>query len=100
MSILIKDVKAPRDCASCKMPMEICSLWVGTEPGIKHQDCPIVELPEKHGRLIDEDALMGKIDRAFVITHSFDAHQGFIACQRMIRALPTIIPAEPEEARR
>lgn len=71
MSVIIKDMEMPENCAECKL-----KTWTNTEPycfviqsklewnkystgswfGIDTR-CPVLPLPEKHGRLIDADAL-------------------------------------------
>lgn len=79
MSILIKGMKMPKNCDSCWLSrMRGSSLGgildckiIGTvgsnmhDPydilNNRHPDCPLVELPEKHGRLIDERVAYDKI---------------------------------------
>lgn len=73
MSILIKGMKMPKNCDSCWLSrMRGSSLGgildckiIGTVGAAmddphdilnnRHPDCPLIELPEKHGRLIDEN---------------------------------------------
>lgn len=70
-SVLIKDMEIPRNCEDCMLRDELangfgdiisewCPLigkdvdeygWKGKQE--RHPDCPLVEVPEKHGRLID-----------------------------------------------
>lgn len=59
MSVIINDIYAPSDCDSCWHPR--CNLWLQTDVRTRHKDCPISALPEKHGRLIDGDALKEKM---------------------------------------
>jgi hypothetical protein len=67
MSVLIKGMEMPKSCIECVTNHSFfrvlkCSELKGMK-GFKklpyeydrHPDCPLVELPEKHGRLIDED---------------------------------------------
>ena len=65
MSILIKGIKIPKRCIDC--PFNPSSLYCSiTHSEIDRDDeyydrlpdCPIVELPEHHGRLIDADRLL------------------------------------------
>lgn len=65
MSILIKDMKMPKKCTECLMRDPIsdyCELLFRyldrEELNGRDGDCPLVELPEKHGDLIDRDALI------------------------------------------
>ena len=74
MSVLIKDMKMPISCIECPCNLKLffCKVYSGmpitdassltindTTINVKRPDwCPIVELPEHHGRLIDADRLM------------------------------------------
>ena len=55
MSVFVKDIDVPSDCDGCWHPT--CNLWLQTDVGKRHKDCPISPMPEKHGRLIDADAM-------------------------------------------
>ena len=60
MSVLIKNMRIPEDCFSCPLKEEgYCNLTNAYAVFIneRNSDCPLVELPEKHGRLIDADEL-------------------------------------------
>lgn len=79
MSVLIKGMKMPEDCFSCPLKEEgfcnITNAYAG-EINERNSDCPLVELPEHHGRLIDADELKkifdivpaGRVTRASVRT--------------------------------
>ena len=67
MSVLIKGMKMPEKCGSCdlfnvELPMH-CTVvkghkTVGAPYGMPRPDwCPLVEVPEPHGDLIDRDAI-------------------------------------------
>ena len=77
MSVLIKGMEMPKGCSFCKMKEQDrhgqCSI-TGTEwendtkillnfdsDKERLSDCPLVELPEKHGRLVDVDELSKKM---------------------------------------
>ena len=77
MSVLIKGKALPKDCESCDLCdyygccYALCgdSLWDALPDGAeyfpdgwKYAGCPLVEVPEPHGRLIDADALQCKVD--------------------------------------
>lgn len=68
MSLLVKDMKMPKNCNECPMyfyeGQGICSCRVLSaieddevlKPWKKkRKDCPLIEIPDKHGRLIDAD---------------------------------------------
>lgn len=65
MSVLIKGMKMPEKCGSCdlfhvELPMH-CTVvkghkTVGAPYGMPRPEwCPLVDLPEHHGRLFDQD---------------------------------------------
>ena len=69
MSVLIKGMKKPFECLQCpfwtmyitpRKPIDVC-LASDKKPidcaDLRPDWCPIVYIPEKHGRLIDADAL-------------------------------------------
>lgn len=70
MSVLIKNMVMPENCMHCPFPAVgtdafycHCPTMDGKEYDFEHAnrrpfDCPLVELPEHHGRLIDADRLM------------------------------------------
>ena len=65
MSVLVKDIKMPKRCLDCPMYdcyNYYCKLYSFGIPAryngdgsIRPEWCELVELPEKHGRLIDAD---------------------------------------------
>ena len=68
MGLYIKGAKPPNDCYECP-----CKKWVDDgcagcwaddkiHNASRPDDCPLVEIPEPHGRLIDGDALQCKVD--------------------------------------
>ena len=71
MGIYIKGMKMPHDCEVCPclqyFPVGTFACGVThTMIGIgdKLKDCPLVEVPTPHGRLIDADALMREFEKA------------------------------------
>ena len=87
MSVIVKGMEMPKDCDSCKVGDVVgCSLWKPMDIGERHPDCPLVELPEKHGRLIDADALLALLSGCEV--------SGSIS--PLIDVRPTVIEAEGE----
>lgn len=87
MSVLIKGMKMPKCCNNCEFHweedvsfeiMHQCQLKTGyiddTDIHSFPDDCPLVELPEKHGRLIDENDVIYAIhDRL----HELQIHKEF-----------------------
>lgn len=105
MSILIKGVKMPRCCEVCPCnddnwrcgalgdtfdDLEIYNLE------LKPSCCPLVEVPEPHGRLIDgdklEDTLSGLGDRAYRRTKGT-----IMDAQKFLNNAPTVIEAEEQD---
>ena len=65
MSVLVKGMEMPESCLECmnsgfRVAVK-CAEWTTISAGLresrKSNTCPLVELPEKHGDLIDRDAL-------------------------------------------
>ena len=103
MSVIVKNMEMPKNCAECKM-WSICdclkefddyeSLLYAVDDGdwVMADDCPLVELPP-HGRLIDIKSVKnGK----FTIVE--DAYQAWWngALEAVIENAPTVIEAEGE----
>ena len=65
MTIYIKGVDIPTNCTDCRYrPLVGCNPYQdnGLSPSDhRHRTCPITEVPEPHGRLIDLDALIDQI---------------------------------------
>ena len=70
MSVIVKGMEMPESCRECRF---LVDYWCYAKlahgvPGPMFMDhrpdwCPLVELPEKHGRLIDIDALpQGRVE--------------------------------------
>ena len=78
MSVLIKGMNMPKNCRECKIKAweERYNIYVCPFGGIlelsclangRRDECPLVELPEKHGRLIDAEALIDTLEQAIAI---------------------------------
>ena len=86
----------PTSCAECLN----VGLWNVFECHLddveqgKRPDCPLIEIPDKHGRLIDADALNDLINKSYPMTDRVDVHNGYAICQIMIKGLPTVIEAD------
>lgn len=98
--ILIKGMKIPSDCDSCFIPGSFCPLWINTDVGSRHPDCPLIELPP-HGRCIDADEMFvefvmeGQKSKRYKLGEKWELNGEEI--RSVISRLPTIIPAEEGE---
>ena len=103
MSVLIKDMKMPTGCLSCDFcnlfglyDERYCRRLMRTTTGVTRlNNCPLIGVPDGHGRLIDANALFEEIYKAWGITA--DASDCSVLMQ-LINDAPTIIPASKEEA--
>ena len=109
MSVVIKGMEMPKECRLCLFAKTyyvdrkiICLAnkeWlveggVSLEPGYMSKLCPLVELPEKHGVLIDRDAL---IRDHFSPEHRIalsEANKTWM--RKIINDAPTVVEAEGE----
>ena len=80
MSVLIKGMEMPETCEDCEFHRYhshneyVCiatplfyPMNLANTKGIRKDFCPLVELPEKHGRLIDAEALIDTLEQAIAI---------------------------------
>ena len=106
MSILIKGMEMPESCAKCP----ICAAMPLGDYAVYHKcvllnrlaskrnrryDCPLVEVPTPHGRLIDADEFFDKIPPGDIEHDEKISRTGAIAdvCTWVLSA-PTVIEAE------
>lgn len=105
MSVIVKGMQMPPTCSECRMrtDYDFCSAmpkeFCGYTNDIRRPEwCPLVELPEKHGRLIDAAELLERflsVDR----TVSFGASGLYVDIHdlyKILSSLPTVIEAEGE----
>lgn len=106
MSIYIKGMEMPKSCGECRFA-GVCGVhkaeeWPDLESiifndvigidGVRDPDCPLTHV-QKHGRLIDADALFEEVYKVWGI--EYDAGE----CNTLmgfINDAPTVIPAEDE----
>lgn len=89
MSVIVKGVNLPSSCAKCFI---VCGdsncddedCFFKPEEKIR-ENCPLGELPEHHGRLIDADVLLRE--------SLADGAYGYVSTKQIYDA-PTIIEAE------
>jgi hypothetical protein len=112
MSLIIKGKDIPKSCYDCDLYSGegfLCPLVIETtndwtlEAMYKRVDeCPLVEIPTQHGRLIDADQLQAAIHGCLCETcQTFPCEKG-IGCLiedvfNLIDQAPTIIEAEVSE---
>lgn len=106
--ILIRGMEMPNSCEKCPFndyEQGFCfaawkynesgwpdfSLNVGCQETRNHR-CPLIPLPEGHGRLIDADALLLDACEVFEVCGDGFTISGF--SREQIENAPTIIPAE------
>lgn len=66
--LYVKSCDMPLSCKTCSLEDfaedggSYCKINDGwTPPNGKRADCPLIPLPQKHGRLIDADFLLGRL---------------------------------------
>ena len=123
MSVIIPNIKMPMSCLVCPLAREIfgCLVCVGYfkdnltgrrvyKSDLKESDadfnrpdwCPILPIPEGHGRLIDADALMEYFTSdSYWLNKLHKTQDGFDKetwtneeLRHLINKAPTIIPSE------
>ena len=101
MSILIKGMEMPRNCMECGVGISKAANCIMTKPEAwkramgtgRQPECPLVEIPTPHGRLIDANAIVFTYT---VARSDDDGHNWLVRAveQDEIDDMPTIIEAE------
>ena len=105
MSILIKGMEMPRNCLECELygamyssGCDVASLGIpkryNYDPHTRPDWCPLVELPEKHGRLIDADKIIKDMNEMKVKGEAFVTAVEYVKI--IVGEAPTVIEAEGE----
>ena len=107
MSILIKDMNIPSSCSDCPLNYDMMSCIItGTRwwsdrimlmdfdcDNERLYDCPLIEVPTPHGRLIDADKLLEKAYWDYnEATHDYNNFK--VVSEYDIADAPTVIKAE------
>lgn len=93
MSVLVIGMEMPRHCGECGI--DWCDRWKRlivdgmSIAKSRPPDCPLVELPTPHGRLIDADTFENFIRK------DWDKNDHWIA--DVVYSRPTIIPADDKD---
>lgn len=101
MSVLIKGMKMPKTCMDCPFADGEYG-WCDVDNSIgmcndeRSKDCPLVALPDKHGRLVDADALIEQMEAD--AEHMDEPYAKMMYCAAIsdVRHAPTIVEAEGE----
>jgi hypothetical protein len=102
MGVYIKSMEMPKDCRECPMQVYYSSgkTWCKSTDMILAEDykpipfdgrpkwCPLVEVPEPHGRLIDTEMLMDDVKKNSASFFAEDFAREWLDVQ------PTVIEAE------
>lgn len=74
MSVMIKGMQLPSECSECLFscydisvgePAQCIVLGEHSARYSRLKNCPLVEIPTPHGRLVDADALSAKYERFY-----------------------------------
>lgn len=101
MSVLIKGIKMPDNCFECPLKYDVdeghycyCRFTGAISSGVGRQvDCPLVNVPMPHGRLIDGDKLKSAFPLSYLGTPILIA-----SVRARINHTPAIIEAEGDES--
>lgn len=97
MSVIVKGMEMPKNCAECRL-WDTCKYlndfddWIGifeaVEDGdlVRDKNCPLSEVPTPHGDLVDRDALIAEYD------HQHKGPAG--GARKIMEMAPTVIEAE------
>lgn len=103
MAVLIKGLDMPQSCSNCNwsrysFPNAWCSMThhkvdIEVARNGRPDGCPLIEVPEPHGRLGDLDALFKEME-----SQGWYDNSDRDVAEDLVLAAPTIIPAEEGEA--
>ena len=98
MSVIVKGMEMPENCMSCPFPSVGVDWYYCYCPGVDGKaydfeqsktvpdDCPLIALPDKHGRLVDADAMcndLATVDPRYETMIDW--------CIRVTEAQPTLV---------
>lgn len=99
MAVLIEGMEMPQNCQSCNFYNGLGCKATGRmfamfyNVAVRRSDCPLIEVPEPHGRLGDLDALPWYLANTSVKYATYEDWE--MLCDA-ITAAPTVIPASEE----
>lgn len=105
MGIYIKGMEMPFTCLNCNFHKcaggvgDFCSLTKRRQFRFKNRpkDCPLIEVPEPHGRLINVDKVLDALAHNLGIRSLDYLTPGERAIVSWFRDAPTVIPEEKGE---
>lgn len=96
--VLIRGLDVPKNCATCNRDLAAAVNCIYTQRLVlptehdmnagRHPACPILPIPEIHGRLIDADDL--DVDEVYTTEYGFQN----VVWADLVDSAPTIIPAD------
>lgn len=100
MSIVVKGMEMPKNCTLCDSIGLNVAIGCPVMTGINGRatDCPLAELPEKHGRLIDESIVLEMIRKSMGIADLSFLYNAEKSVVNEIYHAPTVIEAEGQDA--
>ena len=95
-----RDVKFPKACEQCHFYDGLLCCVMDTyvhDPENKHEECPLIEIPDNHGRLIDADDFIKRMTELMQKAEEDDFALGAAWYETFIRHIelsPEIIPKD------
>ena len=106
MGVYIKGMEMPKKCLWCSLQYigfcQVTKKDVNSDLGRRADDCPLVEVPEPHGDLIDRDALVKEMTngiRAGNLEEGYEEYQNINNmddCVDCVSCADAVIEAEGE----
>ena len=101
MGVFIRGMEMPKSCADCSIGW--CNnLILFSESKIRADNCPLVEVPEPHGDLIDRNILEQELRNGIKAGNLEEGYEHYANinsmddCVECVRYTPTVIEAEGE----
>jgi len=102
MSLIIKGMEMPESCFDCSIFDNFCQERCGVTGTLVYgeidpqretlPDCPLIPLPEGHGRLIDAEAYVDYMQNRY--DNNEITNGDWIDFRLSLKDQPTIVPAE------
>lgn len=85
MGVYAKGKEMPKTCHSCELMECTLDLTMTVKEILRsrHPNCPLVEIPEPHGRLIDEDEILQRMPTVY---YGSAAHLAINSAETLIEA--------------